>query len=68
MGRREMDTTTFDHDGLFERLPGQRRNALIERWLHRHAMEELIRSHTTNTNAAMKPVDNVMALLHGGAN
>ncbi|HPC93322.1 MAG TPA: hypothetical protein PLU87_00135 [Sedimentisphaerales bacterium] len=58
----------FDHDGLLERLPAARVKALIERWKYRMEMEELVRPHATDMNAAMRPVDHVMSLLHGGAN
>ncbi|MBN2130306.1 MAG: hypothetical protein JW741_12460 [Sedimentisphaerales bacterium] len=64
----ELLATRFDHDGTFERLPAPRIKAAIERWTHRMDMEQLVRRHTADTNAAMAPVDRMMALLHGGAN
>ena len=63
-----MEFPTMNHDGLFERLPAPRVRAAIEGWNYRMDVEELIRKHTTDMNAAMAPVDRMMALLHGGAN
>lgn len=57
-----------DHDGLLERLPAARVKAMIERWNYRRDMEELVRPHTTDMNAAMGPVDRVMSLLYAGGN
>jgi len=41
---------------------------LIERWRYRRDMEELVRRHKADTNAAMAPVDRVMVLLCAGVN
>lgn len=64
----ELLPVTFDHEGMFERLPAPRVKAMIARWNYRRDMERLVRRHTADTNAALVPVDHVMALLHGGAN
>jgi hypothetical protein len=64
----ELPTTTCNRDGPSEQLPAPRVQAAISRWRYRMGMEELIRKHTTDTREAMKPVDRMMALLHGGNN
>lgn len=60
--------TTFNYEKAYERLPNRRRDALVARWRYRRDMEELVRRHTTDTNAAMAPVDRIQGLLHGDTN
>jgi hypothetical protein len=60
--------TTFNYEKAYERLPNRRRDALVARWRYRRDMEELVRRHTTDTNAAMAPVDHIMSLLDANAN
>jgi len=64
----ELLPAVFDHEGTSEQVPAPRRNAMVARWRYRRDMEELVRRHTTDTNAAMAPVDHIMSLLDANAN
>jgi|GEM_PF-1591641 hypothetical protein len=64
----ELLPAVFDHEGTSEQVPAPRRNAMVARWRYRRDMEELVRRHTTDTNAAMAPVDRIQGLLHGDTN
>lgn len=64
----KMSATTLDHDGPLERYPAPRVKAMVSRWNYRRNMEEVVRRHTTDTNAAMAPIDHIQGLLHGDMN